>query len=277
MNICIALLKANLKLRFNSVYQFFNNYKYKSIRYKGSFITKEVSIQKSFDIMKHVDRVIYVFWTGHNEITSNRKRNIEVLKQKCGVEVKLITPDNLVQYIKEEDPLPEAFDYLSLVHKSDYLRSYFMHHYGGGYADIKEFSYSWIPAFDKLDNSSAYAIGYPEVGEWGVAYQKADNPLLQEDLRKNWRCLIGNGAFICRPYTPFTELWHDEARRRVESHTLELKLNPADNPFAKADENKGYPLWWSEIQGSIFHPLCLRFNNKILQSPRLLPLLTNYR
>jgi len=64
------------------------------------------------------------------------------LKENSGVKVELITSKNLTKYIKPEDPLPEGFQYLHYVHRADYLRTYFMHHYGGGYADIKTFPYS---------------------------------------------------------------------------------------------------------------------------------------
>lgn len=53
----------------------------------------------------------------------------------------LITPNNLANYVKE--PLHEAFSYLSLTHKADYLRCYFMHYFGGGYTDIKAHFKSW--------------------------------------------------------------------------------------------------------------------------------------
>ena len=38
-----------------------------------------------------------------------------------------------------------------------------MYHYGGGYTDIKENHHSWVAAFDKLEGSKAYGIGYPEL------------------------------------------------------------------------------------------------------------------
>ena len=62
------------------------------------------------------------------------------------MKVLLITPNNLNDYIVKDDPLPEAYNYLSLVHKADYLRTYFMYHYGGGYADIKRYQHSWKEA-----------------------------------------------------------------------------------------------------------------------------------
>ena len=78
-----------------------------------------------------------------------------------------------------------------------------MHHHGGGYADIKTYPNSWVEAFDQLENSDAYALGYKEVGWWGVANQTITEEPLKGDLNNYWRCLIGNGAYIFRPYTKF--------------------------------------------------------------------------
>lgn len=66
-----------------------------------------------------------------------------LLTKNSGVEVKLITPKNLNNYLLPDFPLHPAYDYLSLVHKSDYLRCYFMHFHGGGYSDIKPNYKNW--------------------------------------------------------------------------------------------------------------------------------------
>ena len=45
--------------------------------------------------------------------------------------------ENLSSWIAEKSPLHPAYNYLSSVHKADYLRCYLMHHHGGAYSDIK--------------------------------------------------------------------------------------------------------------------------------------------
>lgn len=50
----------------------------------------------------------------------------------------LITLDSLPPWIDPEIPLHPSFDHLSTIHRSDYLRCYFMHVHGGGYTDIKQ-------------------------------------------------------------------------------------------------------------------------------------------
>lgn len=255
------------------IYSRLHPYHYDASRYKDTFLANTCKVDHISTAP--VERVIYIFWTGDNEITPNRMNGIHSLEKVAGINVKLITPKNLSQYIKDDDPLPEAFQYLSLNHKSDYLRSYFMHHYGGGYADIKTFFHSWKHAFDLLDASTdAYATGYPEVGFWGPPYLEVNHKLLGNDLYYHWRYLIGNGAFVCRPYTPLTYEWHVEAKRRLEVYAEQLKQHPATDIFGR---NEDYPLRWPMLQSSIFHPLCLKYHDHLLKDKALMPSFKNYR
>lgn len=249
-------------------------YHYDPERYKDTFLESPCEFPYTDDFSRPVDRVIYIFWTGENEITPNRMKGIESMKKVCGVEVKLITPKNLPEYIKEDDPLPEAYQYLSYVHRADYLRSYFMYHYGGGYGDIKTYYKSWTEAFDRLDQSDAYVKGYPEVGFWGVAYHDVENIGLRHDLRTHWRYLVGNGAYICRSHTRLTAEWHSEAKRRLLRLSDELYNHPATDPYG---QNVDYPVKWSGLLGSIFHPLCLKYKDRLLSDKALMPSFENYR
>lgn len=255
-------------------YSVLHPYHYDPKRYEGTFLEEPCEFDYSEDLVKHVDRVIYIFWTGDNEITPNRMEGIKSLEKVSGVDVKLITPKNLSDYIKPEDPLPEAYQYLSLNHKSDYLRSYFMYHYGGGYADIKTYFHSWIPAFDKLDQSDAYVMGYPEIGFQGAAYRDIIHENLKHDLFYHWRHLIGNGAFICRPHTKLTSEWHTVVKKRLIEYSDLLKKHPAKDIFGT---NADYPLPWAGMQGEIFHPFCLKYKDKLLSDKALMPSFENYR
>lgn len=256
------------------LYSISHPYQYDAKRYNGTFLEEPCKFEYSDELVKHVDRVIYVFWTGDNEITPNRLEGIRSLEKVSGVEVKLITPQTLTNYLKEEDPLPEAYQYLSLNHRSDYLRSYFMYHYGGGYADIKTYYKSWVPAFEKLDQSDAYVIGYPEVGFWGAAQHGITNQHLKHDLQNHWRYLIGNGAFICRPHTKMAAEWHTAVKNRLLAYSEQLRDHPAKDIFGK---NKDYPIPWGGMQGEIFHPFCLKYHNRLLKDKALMPSFKNYR
>ena len=73
----------------------------------------------------------------------NRKRCLESLvNTEC--EIELVTPSNLNDWVLPNRRLHAAYENLSAIHRSDYLRAYFMHHYGDGYAGIKLTSASWL-------------------------------------------------------------------------------------------------------------------------------------
>ncbi len=255
-------------------YSLFHPYHYDADRYKDTFLENDAEFEYSDELVKDVDRILYIFWTGDNDITPNRLEGIRSLEQVSGVKVQLITPKNLPEYIKSEDPLPEAYQYLSLNHRSDYLRSYFMYHYGGGYADIKTYYYSWVPAFEKLERSDAYVIGYPEVGFCGAANHDMPKGNLKDDLRTHWRYLVGNGSFICRPHSRFTAEWHTVVKNRLLAYSDQLREHPAKDIFGK---NEDYPILWAGMQGEIFHPFCLKYYDKLLKDKALMPSFENYR
>lgn len=268
-------LAMNYRQAQTYLYSVIHPYHYDAMRYTGTFLEQPCEFPYSDELDKQVDRVIYIFWTGDNEITPNRLEGIKSLEKVCGVEVKLITSKNLPDYIVEEDPIPEAYQYLSLNHRSDYLRSYFMYHYGGGYADIKTYFHSWVTAFDKLDASqNAYVIGYPEVGFDGAANQGMPESKLKNDLHYHWRYLIGNGAFICRPHTRMAAEWHTVVKNRLISYSERLKEHPAKDVFGK---NTDYPIPWAGMQGNIFHPFCLKYRDRLLKDKALKPSFENYR
>ena len=86
----------------------------------------------------------YCWWTGDNELSENRKKSLETMKIAPGGNIVFIDKNNLKDYILTEHPLHEGYQYLSPIQKGDYLKCYFMHHYGGGYSDIKQTSKPWM-------------------------------------------------------------------------------------------------------------------------------------
>ena len=247
-----------------------NPYIYKSENYPDSFLSKVIK-QTTFIIDKNpVPRKIYTFWTGNNPMSESRQSHFELLKLVAGVEVVLITPNNLSEYILPEYPLHHAFKYLSLVHKADYLRCYFMHHYGGGYSDIKAAQYNWSPVFDTLDCSNAYFIGYPEIKAEDLAPVEGK---IGEDMQCYFSIIAGNCAYIFRKQTPFTQEWYNELLNRMDNYAEQLENNPGN----VLGNNPGYPIPWTNILGDIFHPLCLKYTDKILLDNTLRPNLENYR
>ncbi len=206
---------------------------------------------------------IFCFWTGATPMSAARINCLEKMKEsEC--DIVLVTPKNLNDYILQDFPIHPAFHYLSDVHKSDYLRTYFMNHYGGGYSDIKMQGGSWKQAFDDILNSDAYINGYPENHPGNIAYIPA---------AVAWENLVGNGAYICRPKTPLTLEWFNDMNRFLDTKLEELKKHPALHARDAKEHGNGYPIEWNEMLGRIFHKICFSYQDKILQS---LPVLNFY-
>lgn len=270
----LTTITNNIKEGLQKARYRFLPYRFKIEQYKDTFLNKNSSIDDTLACSKPVDKVIYCFWTGTNEMSENRKQCLDSMHRNAGVPIKMITPDNLSDYILPEHPLHPAFQYLSLVHKADYLRCYFMHFHGGGYCDIKAIKGSWKKSFERLIDSDKYLIGYQELNEERSAYIDIVEPNIKKEVKKRWPLLIGNCAYICRPQTKFTDEWFAEQNKRLDYYYDELLKHPATDPMG---QENGYPIPWQRILGAIFHPLCLKYHNKIIQDNRIMPVFTDYR
>jgi FkbM family methyltransferase len=195
---------------------------------------------------------LFCFWTGKTPMSESRKRCFEAMKD-TGCSVVCVTSENLSNYIVT--PLHPAYEYLSEVHKADYLRTYFMHHYGGGYSDIKHQTGPWKPWVDMLDNSDAYILGYSEEKTGDIAYAPVSHA---------WKELIGNGAYICKPNTPLTLEWFNTMNALLDEKIDELRNHPATCARDAKDLGTGYPIEWNEMLGRIFHKVCYSHRDRIL-------------
>ena len=269
----IGKLSNNSKEYLKSIRYHLLPYHFNGHRFADTFLSYN-SNSDDANCSKPVEKVIYCFWTGTNIMSENRKQCYDSICQNAGVPVKLITPDNLSDYILPEHPLHPAFPYLSFVHKADYLRGYFMHFYGGGYCDIKAINDSWFNSFEKINKSDKYIIGYPELNEECSAYVDIVEPNIKKEVKKCWPLLAGNCAYICRPQTKFTDEWFTEQNKRLDYFYEELKKHPATDPMG---QENGYPIPWQRILGAIFHPLCLKYHDKIIQDKRIMPSFKDYR
>ena len=242
-------------------------YKYDASRYPDSYVSKKV---KNIEItLEKAKEVLYIFWTGDNEITENRKKGIQSIKEKAEVEVVLVTSDNLNDYILADYPLHKAYDYLSLIQKSDYLRCYFMLHHGSGYVDIKPCLNSWKGLFEKLNKSEAWCLGSREKFPGGVANIGG---VIGADCRKYYNNLIANGGYIFKPNSPIAAEWMDEIHERLDFFMDALIENPGD-AFGSGD----YPIPWAYLAGYIIPPLVLKYNERVLIEDIDLYAIHNYR
>jgi hypothetical protein len=205
---------------------------------------------------------IWAFWTGTNPLTDARKRNLEALRRISGCSVVLVTPENLATYIKPEAPLHPGYEYLSLTGRSDYLRAYFMYHYGGGYSDIKRPLGSWRMGFLKLEES-------PSIWMVGTREKRAEDIGFQEDeelyglLKMNYKSLPQNGAYIGRKGSLLFKEILDEVHSCLDKH-LEALKSVVDCPIrARAGDGSGYPLRWTEVGGSIVHKVAYKYKDHI--------------
>ena len=215
---------------------------------------------------------VWCFWLGGYEMSEQRKKCFETIQQNIGVQPILITDHTLDKYILEKHPFHEGYKYLSGVTKCDYVRAYFMHFYGGGYTDIKTTTNSWLSNFiDLYKDDSKWVCGYSESSPGGVAILGSDESEIQEQLKLNWNKLVGNGSFICKSNTKFTQDWFNNLHKLMDKLLPDLKASPAKHQrdcldhYINGSPSK-FPIRWAQIAGCIFHPLCLKYSENILNT-----------
>lgn len=230
--------------------------------------------------LKKAERRIFTFWTGENPMSENRKRALFSLQKCANIPLVFVTPNNLSDFILRDHPLPEEFKYLSNVHKSDYLRAYFMYYYGGGYCDIKPITKPWDQSFDLLNaNDNKSGIGYTELSN-GVGYLQSDQefPLvkiynLSYIMHCQYKQLIGNCAYIFKPGSLIFEKLLEEQERRMRQLREQLIKYPGN----VLGDNEGYPVRWTYLLGEIFHPLVFRLRNDLLIDDSIRPTFSSYK
>jgi hypothetical protein len=168
-------------------------------------------------------------------------------------------PDDIMKMQVEGHPYNEAYQWLSATHKADYLRCYFLHFYGGGYADIKCYSKdnNWKDCFDLINqNQDVWAIGQKE--------RMGGSPIKEYNNTESLKHLIANCYFIMRPQTEFTQRWFDKVNELLDKNIDALKNcwdETKNNPQIHCYVNKKYPFRWAEILGEIIHPLEMEYKD----------------
>jgi len=200
-----------------------------------------------------VPRVIYVAWLSKATMSPNRRSSLEKLRSIAKVHVRLILRDDVKDVEVASHPFHPAFWHLCDVLKSDYLRAYLLHFYGGAWADLKPFEdRSWDVAFDELEHSQAYGNGVVEREGWAALPADFDKEKAQKIRGDAKALLITNCAFIFKAQTPFTMEWLSSQERKLDVHAAELAKHPRR---LDRDPRDPSPLRWEELQGEIFHPL----------------------
>ena len=222
-------------------------------------------------------RTIFCFWFGEiNQMSPNRLVSLFTLFHVTGCSICLITKDTLKNWVHPDHPLISGFDYLSDVHKSDYLRAYFMHFYGGGYSDIKPPRTNWNAAFDIMQGENSYAIGYRELRPTCVASTGSEDSL---KVRDAYLELIGMCAYIMRKRTELTKKYLFRLESVILHYYPNLRAGPPISAYDSADklfvsEPSAYPLRWTEIGSEVFHPTCYELREHLQFFDLLCPNLT---
>lgn len=238
---------------------------YRPEDFADTFLAHDVA--PTAEIGAPVPRVIYCFWTGDNAIPDIRLRSLDSMRAaNRDVEVVLVTRDTLARYVLADHPLHPAYEGLSFVHRADYLRCYFLNFHGGGYADIKPFEHGWTRAFDRMDASDAWLMGYRNP----IRLMTPNFPdrRLERLMVRTSSIRLGQNAYIARARTPIVEEWWRELNQILTRVQDRLEVSPG----ATRSESvvPGYPLAWNQILAQILDPLTLKYSDRILYEPSLL-------
>lgn len=244
-------------------------YCYDPQRYPHSFLHRTCPPETQDCSGAIVPRRVFVMWTGANAMPLVRQRSLLRIQQALKVPVQLVTPETLGSWILPDHPLHSAYENLSLTHRSDYLRAYFMHYHGGGYMDLKSPTTDWSGVFSGFVNSSVWVIGYRERSVVDVVQLPGS---LGVDMRRHHSELVGNCAFVVRPGTAFTYEWLREVERRLDYFADQLR----EFPGGVRDEVLEYPVGWTDLQGAIYQPLQLKYFEHILINDDVRPIVHGY-
>jgi hypothetical protein len=217
-------------------------------------------------------RYIFTMWTGTNPLTPDRAAEVYSILSNTHCPVVYLTRESLYKWEHPDAPFHPALPYLSATHISDYMRAYLMHHYGGGYTDVKFTYKQWDAAFDALENSDAFAIGYPSANPEAVALSPSypNREAVLAEYRKDYPAFLTNCAFIFRRDTEFTREWYRRTVEILDSKLDLLRQKPARHPrdFKGTELPDGtisdYPIEYIEIACDAYIPTSAKFKHKLL-------------
>lgn len=209
-----------------------------------------------------VPNVIWSFWTGDNPLTPARKAALRSMREmNPHTPIELVGVDRLREFVVAGHPLHPAFEWLSLNHRSDYLRAYFLYHFGGGYSDLKVLVAPWEDALIRLGESG---------GKWmagtALTHTKwAGNPpgRMGVHVRRYFEHVLSGATLGARAKNPLCGEWLREVERVLDYAYPMLK----ESPGKIWGSDSTYPLEWMALQGNIFQPLCLKYREHTIIDP----------
>lgn len=242
-------------------------YVYRPARYGGSFLRTSLSSPATPDLPRRA----FVIWAGDNSLSPNRARNLEVLEGRLGLPVELVTPATVDQWIVPGHPLHPAYEHLSFIHRSDYLRGYLMHHHGGAYLDIKAPLSSWVDAYDRMsDDPDAWVTSYPTTEANWIGKLRGR---IGRDILVHYGLMFGKSGFMMRSHTPLTTEWMAQMDALLDERRELLARHPG-GVFGDTDE---YPMSWTDLLGRVLDPLTLKYLSHVRYDSSMLLEFQNYR
>lgn len=241
-------------------------YKFRPARYADTFLAREVEPTKRSEFPARA----FVIWAGDNDLTSNRQANLDLISERIGLPVELVTPSTLQRWLVPGHPLPTAYEHLSLIHRSDYLRGYLMHHHGGAYLDIKQPLESWRPSYELMAaDPEAWVTSYPTTHANWIGKLRGR---LGRDILVHHRLMFGKSGFMMRSHTPITAAWMAQMDVVLQHNKSALALHPGE--VFGADD---YPLSWTDLLSRILDPLTLKYLDHVRYDERMLLKFEDYR
>ncbi len=242
-------------------------YIYRPELYVDTFLAKDFSPGG----LSEFPRQIFAMWTGDNPLTPSRARNLADIEQRIGLPLTLVTQHTLDQWLVPGYPLHPAYENLSLIHRSDYLRGYLMHHHGGAYVDIKRPLNSWAQSFDQMAvDQRAWVTSYATShANWvGKLHGR-----LGRDIVIWHRLMFGKSGFLMRSHTPLTAEW----MAQMDAILDELLEPLAAHPGGVYGDSGQYPVSWTDLLGRVLDPLTLKHLDHVRRDHRMLLDFTDYR
>ncbi|GAA1916883.1 hypothetical protein [Nocardioides hwasunensis] len=267
------LRRALKKAKFDAATRVFRNVEtvrpffYDPKRYRKTFLASDAEGGGTTEFPRRV----FAVWAGENELTDNRKRNLELLRGSIGLPVVLVSPLNLGEWLVEGAPLHPAYEHLSMIHRSDYLRGYLMHHHGGGYVDIKKPLASWAPSFDAMAaDTDAWVTSYSAQHANWIGKLPGR---MGRDILVRYRLSFGKSGFMMRSHTPLTAEWLAEMDQRLDRAQSVL----AQHPGGIFGDDANYPLSWTDLLGRVLDPLTLKYLTHVRLDDRMMLDFEDYR
>ncbi len=215
---------------------------------------------------------IFCMWPGADKLPPDRVTEIFSILANTHCPIVYLDHQSYKKWELPSAPFHPALPYLSETHRSDYLRVYLMHHYGGGYTDIK-FTYKhWDVAFKMLRESPALGLGYGIQSASQVALSPVfdGTPELAE-FKANYQAFIGHVAFIFKKNTDLTRDLYQRTVDILDKKLPDLIANPAQT---QKDRTGGalpdgsiskYPIHYVEMGPDLFAQSVYKFKDQIIQ------------